>query len=165
MIDDYFNVCYTWNYTQMFIQFLCQMLFTSCCLCEWVSEIGCLTSQGTIFQLYMRRHIDVQAAYYLFWHIVVLHIRLRFSKISIKILPPSCLILSRTYHEVGDKRKDIHGVILSVVCYLFIHSMSKSLAKNTGRDHFVFRLLWTLHVNIILCMRKRVLNIMQTLPS
>ena len=28
---------------------------------EWVSEIGCLTSHATIFQLYMWRHIDVQA--------------------------------------------------------------------------------------------------------
>ena len=28
---------------------------------EWMSEIGCLTSHATIFQLYMWRHIDVQA--------------------------------------------------------------------------------------------------------
>ena len=27
----------------------------------WVSEIACLTSHATLFQLYMWRHIDVQA--------------------------------------------------------------------------------------------------------
>ena len=99
MIDDYFNVCYTWNYTQMFIQFYvrCYLLLVVCVLPVLTYCIFAHSSQ--IFQ------------------------------ISIKILPPSCLILSRTYHEVGDKRKDIHGVILSVVCYFFIHSMSKSLAK------------------------------------
>ena len=32
-----------------------------------VSEIGCLTSQGTIFQLYMWRHIDVQADWRRSW--------------------------------------------------------------------------------------------------
>ena len=34
---------------------------------EWVSEIGCLTSHWTIFQLYMWRHIDVQADWRRSW--------------------------------------------------------------------------------------------------
>ena len=33
----------------------------------WVSEIGCLTSHWTIFQLYMWRHIDVQADWRRSW--------------------------------------------------------------------------------------------------
>ena len=34
---------------------------------EWVSDIGCLTSQLTIFQSYMWRHIDVQADWRRSW--------------------------------------------------------------------------------------------------
>ena len=34
---------------------------------DWVSEIGCLMSHATIFQLYMWRHIDVQAYWRRSW--------------------------------------------------------------------------------------------------
>ena len=46
-----------WVWTLRYFELILKWEF----LGEWRSEIGCLTSHATIFQLYMLRHIDVQA--------------------------------------------------------------------------------------------------------